>query len=315
MEVVMISPSRLKSCKASSRNAAIIGTSSVALLAVMLLATCVAGPPDAEGTGTPENLIQIADQWFCGAVPHTNHQFAALADMGIRTLVSVDGSRPDLEMASKHGLRYVHIPIGYDGIDSVAAERLSNLSRTFSGRVYIHCHHGKHRGPAAAAVAAIAAGSIDHAGAAEVLRRAGTGREYAGLWRDVAAFQTPPVDAVLPDLVEVAQTKPLVLAMTQMDEAMRQLAYWQKNRWTTGQTAAPQSLAELTLVLQQGFRESMRDHRVESSPDMATMMTRSQQLSELLHHQVESNRGADADLTFAQITETCLKCHRVHRNQ
>ena len=39
-----------------------------------------------------------------------------LADMGVKTILSVDGKTPDVEAAKKLGMRYVHVPIQYRGI-------------------------------------------------------------------------------------------------------------------------------------------------------------------------------------------------------
>jgi hypothetical protein len=38
----------------------------------------------------------------------------------VKTIVSVDGGKPDVETARKHGIRYVHLPIGYDATDCTA---------------------------------------------------------------------------------------------------------------------------------------------------------------------------------------------------
>ncbi|MEM6655987.1 MAG: hypothetical protein AAF596_09305, partial [Planctomycetota bacterium] len=78
----------------------------------------------------------------------------SLYRQGVRTLVSVDGARPDVALAAEHGLRYVHVPFGYDGIPREARLALTRVARDRQGGVYVHCHHGRHRGPAAAVVVA-----------------------------------------------------------------------------------------------------------------------------------------------------------------
>ena len=54
--------------------------------------------------------------------------FAALASMGIRTLVSMDGARPDVDGARRHGLRYVHIPVGYSGMEPGSIAQLAAVA-------------------------------------------------------------------------------------------------------------------------------------------------------------------------------------------
>src|SRR5262249_15241787 len=143
--------------------------------------------------------------------------FASLAKMGIRTVISVDGARPAVDAAHAHGLRYIHIPIGYDGVPTRAAAALARAVREAEGPIYIHCHHGKHRGPAAAAVACIAARNVSGIDALQILELAGTGKEYPGLWRDVVACTAPSADEKPPELVEVAEVDSLAAAMAGVD--------------------------------------------------------------------------------------------------
>jgi protein tyrosine/serine phosphatase len=67
----------------------------------------------------------------------------------------------------------------------VPAERAAELAkavRDLPGPIYIHCHHGKHRSPAAAAVACVAAGLLAPERAPAVLKEAGTSPNYRGLF-------------------------------------------------------------------------------------------------------------------------------------
>src|SRR5947209_5366952 len=57
--------------------------------------------------------------------------------------------------------------------------------------VFVHCHHGQHRGPAAAAVCEIAADGWNAPRARAWMTLAGTDAAYSGLFRDVDLFQPP----------------------------------------------------------------------------------------------------------------------------
>ena len=114
-------------------------------------------PPRSAELPTIPHLQAVADGVFSGARPRDEQDFAALAKMGVKTIVSVDGVRPDIEAAKKHGLRYIHIPLGYDTVDDRAVGSLTRVAREPLGPLYVHCHHGKHRGPAAAAIICLAA--------------------------------------------------------------------------------------------------------------------------------------------------------------
>ncbi len=129
-----------------------------------------------------DNVLQLSPRIFSGSQPHGEQGFESLEKLGVKTVVSVDGARPDAQRAKQHGLRYVHIPIGYDGIPRPAALALVRAIREAPGPIYIHCHHGKHRGPAAAAVACMAEGIAN----TEQARSAGEGRHQSRLRRTLA---------------------------------------------------------------------------------------------------------------------------------
>src|SRR5581483_11908914 len=99
-----------------------------------------------------ENLYRISDRIYSGSSPTGDAAFEALAKLGVKTIITVDGAQPDVDLAARHGLRYVHIPVGYNGISSNSALQLVKAAQSFSGPIYVHCHHGLHRGPTAAAV-------------------------------------------------------------------------------------------------------------------------------------------------------------------
>src|SRR3712207_3553770 len=62
------------------------------------------------------NFLPVSSQVYCGGEPEGEEGFQTLARLGVTMIVSVDGARPKVALARKYGLRYVHIPIGYDGI-------------------------------------------------------------------------------------------------------------------------------------------------------------------------------------------------------
>ena len=174
-----------------------------AALALLL----VAAPAD-----RPDHLLRVAPGLFSGAEPRGAADFAALARLGVTTVVSVDGPVPDAPAAARHGLRTVHVPYGYDGVPADAAARLAAVMTRFGphgevpGGVFVHCHHGKHRGPAGAAVCGLSAGLLDRSSALALLDAAGTSPRYAGLWESVRTFAPPPVPFAgpLPEAVEPA---------------------------------------------------------------------------------------------------------------
>jgi len=140
------------------------------------------------------NAYRIHAKVISGGLPEGEAAFQELAALGVKTIISVDGARPDVALAKAHGMRYVHLPHGYDGIPNQRMLDLARAVRDLPGQVYIHCHHGKHRSPTAAAVACVAAGLIDADSAEAILKTAGTGESYRGLYQ--SARQAQPVAAL-----------------------------------------------------------------------------------------------------------------------
>src|SRR5262245_28340423 len=84
------------------------------------------------------NAIRVSERFIGGGVPEGDAGFDSLMRLGIRTVISVDGARPDVERARQFKLRYVHLPIGYDGVSREQALRIARAVRDLPGQVYIH---------------------------------------------------------------------------------------------------------------------------------------------------------------------------------
>jgi protein tyrosine phosphatase (PTP) superfamily phosphohydrolase (DUF442 family) len=147
--------------------------------------------------------------------------FETLKRLGVRTVISVDGSQTDVEAARRHGLRYVYLPVGYDGILRDQAIRIVEAIRDLPGPIFVHCHHGKHRGPAAVAVCALATEGWEKAQARAWLERAGTDPKYKGLFATVEGFTIRSVgelrQVTKDQLPERAEVPALVETMVGVD--------------------------------------------------------------------------------------------------
>src|SRR5438094_7469150 len=47
------------------------------------------------------NVLQLSDKLYSGSVPEGEQGFRALVGLGVRTVISVDGARPDAETARR----------------------------------------------------------------------------------------------------------------------------------------------------------------------------------------------------------------------
>jgi hypothetical protein len=126
-------------------------------------------------------------------------------------------------------MRYVHIPIGYD---SIPAEKQLLLSQTIAQMpkpIFVHCHHGKHRGPATAAIMARFGLGTSAADATLFMQQAGTSPDYSGLYESVSRFAAPDPKTVaelkspLPETVDVST---MVDLMVEIDTRMDNLKAW-----------------------------------------------------------------------------------------
>jgi protein tyrosine phosphatase (PTP) superfamily phosphohydrolase (DUF442 family) len=225
--------------------------------------------PKGEGGGAPErveirgieNTFRLSERLYSGGDPNGIEGLEGLKALGVRTVISVDGAAPDAEAARALGLRYVHLPIGYDGVPREQAVRLVRALKTLPGPVYVHCHHGKHRGPAAAAVCGIAVEGWSAERAVAWMEEAGTAPEYAGLYETVRGF-VPPSDEELArageDLPERAEIPEGVATMVQVDAGWDRLKAIRDAGF-----AAPADQPDLdppheALLLVEAFRELAR---------------------------------------------------------
>ncbi len=257
-------------------------------------------------TELPEAYHVVSASVICGAVPQQDIEFLSLRNQGTKTIVSVDGMPPDVEMAKACGLRYVHIPIGYDGIPADAIGMLTRVVRECELPVYVHCHHGKHRGPAAAAISAMIAAEFDHEQALELLTVAGTSHDYAGLWRDVEHFQPLPDDVILPPITSSATVEPLAAMMVRIDDC-----------WDTLQVAVNASrldgVREQASILEQLFRESSRLADVKDEAQWLPDMQAAEKAAGALRDALGNETG-HVEEALAIVSRNCKSCHQRHRN-
>ena len=272
------------------------------------------GHPEALRIPGLENVRRVAPDVYSGGEPKSPQALHELANLGVRTVVSVDGARPAIDAAREAGLRYVHIPIGYDGIPEEAAGALTRLARDVDGPMYVHCHHGKHRGPAAVAIICRAAGHVDEAGATQILEEAGTSRNYAGLWRDVAAYVPPPADAELPDLVEVARVDSLVAAMAAVDRAFDNLKLCRDAGWQPPVDHPDLVPSREAVLLTEGFREAGRNLPDDSNEHFRAWLGESESAAAELVAALENGMTEPAAPLLTKLSESCRQCHARYRD-
>lgn len=260
------------------------------------------------------HLIEVAPGLYSGSDPRGSEAFAELNSLGVEVVVSVDGARPDVETAAEFGIRYVHVPFGYDGIPAEAAAALTRVVRETEGPVYVHCHHGRHRGPAAAAICGLAAGSLDQAAATRMLQLAETSPDYEGLWRDVAAFVRLPADIELPELHEITEVESMTTAMARISRNVDRLKALRERDWQVASTDAGFVPHRVALLISEDLTECARhltgDYDAEFRELMEASAAAASRLTTALRD--EDRQQASGDLKL--LGRSCSGCHVSYRN-
>ncbi|MCA9138464.1 MAG: cytochrome c [Planctomycetales bacterium] len=276
-------------------------------------------------TGFLPNAVRIHPKVVSGGAPEGDAGFAELARLGFKTIVSVDGAKPDVDMAGAHGLRYVHLPHGYDGISQARVETLAKAMIELDGPIYVHCHHGKHRSPAAAGVACVAAGMIPPDMGVEVLKVAGTGLGYKGLFR--AANQVRPIDpevlkSVPADFPEVAEIPPMAHAMVRLEQCQHQLQLVADAGWTSPTNHPDIEPEHQALLLREHFTELLRTEEVRhQKSDFRKWLADSEQDAKQIESTLKKWKQAAGDSppqalaeSLRRISSNCKACHVKYRD-
>jgi len=265
------------------------------------------------GDPLPNLRRAVAGVWSGGA-PAGGEAFRRLRAMGVSMVVSVDGARPDVIGARSEGLRYVHIPIGYDGIPEAARRQLARVALEADGTVYIHCHHGRHRAPAAAAIVCMAGKAMSRSQAIDYLADAGTSRDYVGLWRDVKGFRQPLAQELLPELVPVAEVDSLTAAMAGLDRAWDRLNSLRRNGWKPLAGHPDITAAREALLLEEGFRESVRALGADGEPSLRSGLNQAEASARALGRALGDGRLEQAAALGDELKRSCAACHQRQRN-
>ncbi|MCA9278819.1 MAG: hypothetical protein H6815_11560 [Phycisphaeraceae bacterium] len=268
------------------------------------------------------NVVAYHDDFYSGSAPESDEGFDTLAAMGIRTIISVDGAVPEVDKAKAHGIRYIHLPIGYNGFDEQRKLELVRASRDAlaEGPVYVHCHHGKHRSAGAAAAIASSLGWLTPDEAVERMHVSGTSSSYQGLY--TCALESEPISDDRINLVpasfpEVSTPGSFVQGMVDIDIAVEHLKEIEKAGWKVPAdhpdlvpAAEAGKLADLYRLLNDV--EYKHNDSIEFVAWMDEAHTHSQQLEDMI---VDGSSAELLSRQFDIIKASCTDCHAVYRNQ
>jgi len=287
--------------------------------------TAIAAPPisaehpfDLPGL---HNVVTYADGLYSGGAPEGEIAFETLAALGVKTIISVDGATPDVEAARAHGLRYVHLPIGYHGMDRSRTLELARAAHDLPGPVYLHCHHGKHRSAGALGATVVSLGLLSPEKAIERMKVSGTAANYTGLYHCVAVATVATREELASasnEFPEVWKTSGLVQTMVEVDEVFERLKAIESAGWST-----PRDHPDLVPVAEAGRLADLQRNVVDDEAvgaqrpaEFARLMLDASKLAETLEAALlrETSTPQELSAMFKRIGQSCKECHARHRD-
>ena len=272
-----------------------------------------------------ENTYRYSERVYGGSGPYTATDFSELKQLGIDLVVSVDGATPKVQLAEKEGLQYVHVPIGYDGVSREAKLQLVKVYMETSGPIYVHCHHGIHRGPAAIASMLIGVDEMTPESGIAVLKQVGTSESYQGLYRAVenARMLSRTELAEAKPLVSVATVSDFIQSMAAIDVHWDHLKLIRKAGWVATAEHPDIDPAHEALLLNEQFRELIREDRepIYSGEDFPELQDFRCYLNDSVQQSAELEFGLRQgksmkylESQFQALEQSCVSCHEAYRN-
>jgi protein tyrosine phosphatase (PTP) superfamily phosphohydrolase (DUF442 family) len=265
-----------------------------------------------------DGLLALEDGIYTGAAPADAAAFAALAALGVNTVVCVDNAQPNVELAAEYGLSYIHIPVDYDEIDEHALLSIKRMIVERSDDVfYVHCHHGKHRGPAVAAIAWRQRSGCSSDSGLKVLKMAGTSKAYPGLWSAVSDWQDPNIPkAQWPDLHAVAEIESFAGGMAKLDRNWDHIKLLHKNNWQV-----PASHPDLVVVNEARQTRDLLSGCAEGIPaelvgdiNFGKRINQSVALANDMYQALVHKKSEAVEDSYKELKSSCVYCHRKYRN-
>ncbi len=265
------------------------------------------------------NVVRYADRLMSGAQPEGEEGFATLAALGVKTIISVDGGKPDVDLAARYGLRYVHLPIGYSGIDPERKAHLARAVHELPGPVYLHCHHGKHRSAGAAAAVVMSLGIGDSATLLGRMGVSGTAQNYKGMW--ACASETPQLSAAQlasapAEFPSVYRTSGMVDGMVGIDVENDNVKSCERAKWTSPEDHPDMFPAKASGGLARALHSLLDDAETKAKgEEFVGLMKASANAADALDEAVKAGKAPD-ELSglFKKVGQSCKDCHTKYRD-
>jgi len=261
-----------------------------------------------------KNMIHVTERIYSGSEPVGEEAFAALRERGVKTIVSADGKEPDVAMAKAYGMRYVHVPIGYDGVPDKAAAAAIRADAETDGNIYFHCHHGLHRGPALAAAAMQAETNCTPEETKRFLEMAGTSHDYHGLWASAEGYDAARLSRLNVKLHETVSSGGMHDAMARIDRGWESVGACREAGWKAPARHPDIDPAHEALMLREAFREAARVDRKKRTDEFDAWLKEAEEAAMDMHDELTVGNTTAAEATFVRMKGECRRCHGKYRD-
>lgn len=290
---------------------------SLVLCTLLVAGVCVsidssAQGPQAEKVQGIEHLLELTPQLYSGARPQSKADFQQLQHLGIETVVCVDGIAPRQEQLNKYNLKLIHLPTSYSGFSNQTLRSLAYVANKETGKVFVHCHHGKHRGPAAACVLGALQKELTVAQGVQVLTRAKTNPQYHGLWSAVTSMTPEKISQLHQNapahLPENASVPILTAPMIDLQLGLKAI---DQPKLTQDDFKAAM------LLLEEGSVETTRvsqRHPYYQAKGFQQSVVQMNQLIKQLKSLPENDPQQQTEL-LKQLKQQCAACHAAYRGR
>lgn len=279
-------------------------------------------PEDSEGL---HQVFQLSKNIISGAEPTGEAAFKRIADMGVKTILSVDGKTPDAETARKYGLRYVHVPIKYSGITTDEIDKIAKTYRELEGPFFVHCFHGKHRGPAGAAIGRLVLdGASREQALAEMAQWCGTAQKYEGLFQTIAKAEMPTAAQSKASSFAFDEAHPfegIRSGMILLTRAWDNIKYLEKGDFKpNAEHPDLDAVNEAEKAKQLLAQMHASDEMLSKPKDYQDWMKDSAEGAVALHQSLYKLKEGQADALatarkhFTTVKQACSACHKAYRN-
>jgi hypothetical protein len=214
------------------------------------------------------------------------------------------------------------LPVGYDGISRDRALQLARAVRELPGPVYIHCHHGQHRGRAAAAAVRLCLDDRCRVEEMEAfLKTAGTDARYTGLVglpRSLARPTAAELDRASADFPEAATVSDLARLMVVIDARLDNLKRVKAAGWATPNDHPDIDPPHEAVQLIELYREAGRlGGATARGPEFLKRLADAETAASDLERALRAVPidGKRAESVFANSATACTACHAQFRDR